>query len=387
MNNKLIRKLFFAELLAQSVAIYTVSTIMFGDRGGLSSSQIGIVLGAFSITTLLFEIPTGVLADRFSRKWTMVVARLILSAGMLMWFLVPNFKGYIAGIICMGIAESMMSGALQAYLYESLGEDTHKFNRYNSRLWAVMMTGWMIGSGIAALVGLKYGVLLVVSALLPLVSAGITATLPKEPRPTAKDTKVATLITGAAKYIVSTRKLLYAFFAIISLKILVDVLIEYIPLYYKAAGSPVRLIPFIFLVGNFITIFLFWHSHTLVKFLKRKEALVGLLFLLLFIVSRYIGTVPAIMGIFLYVRYVRIMFVDLESEFQHLSVNKYRATLGSLYSMVSRIGAAISFVAIGYFSQKSSLLTPILVLTVVFYSLYRLFYALAQKHDTASKIG
>ncbi len=386
MKSTIIRKLFFAELLAQSVAIYTVSTIMFGDRGGLSSSQIGIVLGAFSITTLLFEIPTGVLADRFSRKWTMVVARVILSAGMLTWLLVPNFKGYIAGIICMGVAESMMSGALQAYLYESLGEDTHKFNRYNSRVWAVMMTGWMIGSGIAALVGLRYGFLLAVSAFLPLLSACITATLPKEPHNTVKDAKVHTLITGAAKYIVSTRKLLYAFFAIISLKILVDVLIEYIPLYYKAAGSPVRLIPFIFLVGNFFTIFLFWHSHTLVKFLKRKETLTGFLFLLLFVVSRYMGTIPAIMGIFLYVRYVRIMFVDLESEFQHMSVNKYRATLGSLYSMVSRVGAAASFVAIGYFSQKSSLLTPILILTVAFYGLYRVFHSLAQKHSTTTNI-
>ena len=381
MKLRIINRLFAAELLAQSVAIYSVSAIMFSERSGLSTSQVGLLLSVFAVTTLIFEIPTGLLADKFSRKWALVLGRLLLAGSMAMWLFVPQFWGYAAGMALMGVAESTVSGALQAYLYESLGENKKLFNKYNARLWSVMMTGWMIGAGVASLFGRRYTVLLVFSIAAPLVSACIAWTLPTDAAEENKDTTSLRLFTGAARFIMSTKGLIYAFLSIVTMKGLVDGLIEYIPLYYKGAGATTRIVPVIFLIGNFFTIFLFWHADKLVHLLRKRELTTGLLFLLLLVFSRYMGTVAAIAGIFLYVRYVRILFVNLESEFQHMAVNKYRATLGSLYSMGARLLAAASFALIGY-ASKQTYLTPIIVFTIILYTLHRVLYVSSASYRT-----
>lgn len=381
MDKRNIYKLFAAELLAQSVAIFSVFSIMFGERGGLSSSQIGLLLSIFAITTLVFEVPTGLIADKFSRKWALVVGRVLMASCMAMWLFAPHFWGYAVGMVLMGIAESTVSGALQAYLYESIGEDKKLFNKYNSRLWSVMMTGWMVGAGIAAVFGPRYVLLLICSIAAPLLSALVALKLPTDRAEDNKDVTSLRLLSGATKYVLHTHKLLYAFLAIVTMKVLVDVLIEYIPLYYKGAGAPTRVVPILFVVGNFFTIFLFWHAHTLIKLLRKREVMTGLGLLSLFIASRFLGMIPAIAGVFIYVRYVRIIFVDLESEFQHLAIDRYRATLGSLYSMGARLLAAASFAVLGATSGKT-LLTPIILFTSIFYILHRITYEVATRRST-----
>jgi len=381
MNKSTTIKLFASELFAQSIAIYSLFTIMFSERGGLSTSQVGFILATYSVTVLLLEVPTGAIADRFSRKWSMVIARLFLASGMLLWLLFPSFYGYIAGMVLMGVSESLMSGALQAYLYESLGSKSNQFARYNSRLWATMMTGFMIGAGLAFLIGANYTVLLALSAVFPLISVAILLTLPSDTISKTAHKNMLAPIRGALSYIKGSKKVLYAVMSIVCMKLLVDVLIEYTPLYYKAAGSATKYIPLLLLGGNLLTVVLLWNSHTILRYIKRVEFLVGLVLLGMLVVTRYAGTAAAIGGMFLFVRYGRIVFVHLESEFQHLAVNTYRATLGSLYSMASRLLGAAAFIVIGYFAKQSSLLTPVVVFSCIVYAAYAVTRIASKKHQ------
>jgi MFS family permease len=381
-----IKRLYVSELISQSLAIYPMYAIMFSERSGLSLAQVGVILAVFSITTIIAEVPTGAIADHFSRKWSLLFSRLILALGMLLWLVWPTMPGYIAGIIAMGISEALYSGAMQAYLYEQLGDDKKEFTKLNSRLWAMMMAGWTLGAGLASVIGPDYQALLVLSILSPLIGLAITATLPGDRHDVAarRDESEGSMwanTKAAAHYIVHSRTVLYAVLSLVFIRLLVDVLIEYIPLFYKGAGASTRIIPVLFFAGNIITTILFWYGKHIAALLRKKELLTGALFVLLLLITSRLGMGASILGIFWYVRVVRILYVAQEGEIQHVLIDRHRATVTSIYSMVTRLLMAFSLVLIGQFADGSrGVIGPILVFVPVVYGLYVLVYRRNNRH-------
>lgn len=382
-----IKRLYASELVSQSVAIYTLYAIMFTERSGLSLSQVGLLLAIFSITTILAEVPTGAIADYFSRKWSLIASRVILGLGMAVWLIWPGLTGYIVGIVAMGISEAMYSGAMQAYLYEQLGDDKKSFTRLNSRLWAMMMIGWTLGAGLATVIGPNYRVLLILSILSPLLGAAIAFGLPTDrPHVAARREAAAGPMwantKSAARYIVHSKTVLYAVLSIIFLRLLVDVLIEYIPLYYSGAGASTELVPALFLVGNLISIGLFWYGKQLAAVFRHRELVVGAGMIVVFIVSSQFGMWASILGIFWYVRVVRILYVAQEGEIQHVLIDRHRATVTSMYSMATRLLMAISSILIGSFAEGSrGVIGPILVFVPLVYLCYAFVYRRNHSHQ------
>lgn len=74
---------------------------------------------------IVAEIPSGALADRFSRRWAVVFAGLLQAAGYGLWLLVPGFAGFAAGFILWGVGGSLSSGAFQALVYDGLRAAGH----------------------------------------------------------------------------------------------------------------------------------------------------------------------------------------------------------------------------------------------------------------------
>jgi MFS family permease len=362
-----IKKLFLGEFLSQTVAVYTLYAIMFSERGGLTPAQIGLVLGTFALVTLLAEIPTGILADKFPRKYSLVASKLLLALGMLTWLLMPNLTGYLIGIILMGISDSMSSGAMQAYMYEDLGENSQQFTTYNTRLWAVMMSAFLVGSGLASLIGPRYDVLLILSTIVPLLGAIVFMTLTRDN--VASTPSHLGLLKESTRYLFRTKTVLIASLFLIGLKSMVDLLIEYIPLYYRDAGVSVRYVPLVFFIGNAITIVMFWYGSRISGLMKRAELRWLLALCTMFIASRYFGTVSAVLGVYWFVRFTRVLFVFEEGEIQHMYKSRFRATITSINSMGSRLAMAIAIPLVGLATQKfydDKVLTPVIITTGIF---------------------
>ncbi|MCW1907981.1 MAG: MFS transporter [Candidatus Saccharibacteria bacterium] len=387
-----IKRLYVSELISQSVAIYPLYAIMFGERSGLTLSQVGLILGLFSITTIVAEVPTGAIADRFSRKWSLILSKLMLAAAMVVWLFWPGMTGYCIGIVLMGFEEALYSGAMQSYLYEQLADRNKEFAHINARLWAMMMAGWTVGAALAALVGPNYRLLLILSVISPLIGAAITASLPSDrldiaARHAETGGSLLANTKAAAHYIFSARTVLYAVLSIVSLKLLVDVLIEYIPLYYKGSGVSTETIPLLFFVGNAITIGLFWFSRQLSALVRRRELAIGTILVILLLITSQLGMWASILGMFWYVRVVRMLFVTQEGEIQHLLIDRHRATVTSIYSMITRLLMALSLVIIGRFAVGSKgVVGPILVFVPLVYLCYALLYRQNRNHVPRSGI-
>lgn len=104
--------------------------ILFFIQNGLSLLQIGLLESIFHGTSLLCEIPSGMLADRFSYKTNLYLARLSsIGSSMLILFGQGNFWIYALAMMVNAWSYNFDSGTSTAFLYDSAVEAGQK-DRY-----------------------------------------------------------------------------------------------------------------------------------------------------------------------------------------------------------------------------------------------------------------
>jgi len=164
--------------------ISSVLIPFFRDWGGLNLTKIMILNACFMALVFLSEIPTGTVADRFGRKVSIILACPVSIGAILLYTSFPVFWIFLAGEFLFAVAYTLMSGADEALVYDSLqecdrsAESKRVFARLESWKLAGVLVGALLGSVVANSYGLVAPVRLhVVPLLLTLL---ITLTL-KEP--------------------------------------------------------------------------------------------------------------------------------------------------------------------------------------------------------------
>jgi MFS family permease len=105
--------------LREALPIYPVYAIMIGAHG-VDALQLSVLFIVWSGAALVCEVPAGMLADRYSRKWLLVASGAIKGGAFIVWWLVPDFTGYLAGFVIWGASSSLVSGTAESYLYDAL---------------------------------------------------------------------------------------------------------------------------------------------------------------------------------------------------------------------------------------------------------------------------
>ena len=104
--------------------------ILFFIQNGLSLLQIGLLESIFHGTSLLCEIPSGMLADRFSYKTNLYLARLAsIGSSILILFGQGNFWIYALAMMVSAWSYNFDSGTSTAFLFDSAVEAGQK-DRY-----------------------------------------------------------------------------------------------------------------------------------------------------------------------------------------------------------------------------------------------------------------
>lgn len=94
--------------------------VLFFQENGLSLFQVMIVQGFFSVTMLVFEIPSGYFSDKIGRKITLILGLIFSSIGMFLFGIAPNFIGFIIAEIFLGLGSSFVSGTDSSLLFDTL---------------------------------------------------------------------------------------------------------------------------------------------------------------------------------------------------------------------------------------------------------------------------
>lgn len=114
-----------------AAAVYRINIV------NLSPYQL-IMLGiALEVAILIFEIPTGIVADLKSRKLSVMIGFIIVGIGFLIEAIFPNFLVILIAQIIWGLGYTFISGALDAWVSDEI---VHK------ELEAVILTGQQYSS-------------------------------------------------------------------------------------------------------------------------------------------------------------------------------------------------------------------------------------------------
>lgn len=99
---------------------WLVTSLYLVVEARLSPLELVLIGTAQQLTAITFEVPTGVMADTVSRKWSVVVAHLLMGTGMLMTGLVVDFWALVAAQMLWGLSWTFSSGADVAWLTDEL---------------------------------------------------------------------------------------------------------------------------------------------------------------------------------------------------------------------------------------------------------------------------
>jgi MFS family permease len=122
---------------------------------GLSLVEIGLVESIFHVTSLLMEVPTGIIADRFGRKTSRILGRGVAMVGTLLMISSRSFWGFALAFVFIALSYNLESGAGDALVYDSL-KQAGKQDRYTKVKgrqevsWQAAQILSLVASGIVA---------------------------------------------------------------------------------------------------------------------------------------------------------------------------------------------------------------------------------------------
>ena len=109
--------------LASSL-IWAINTIFLIRNGGLSLFEVMIVNAVFTVGQMVFEVPTGVVADTIGRRASLLLCMVTLLISTVLYVGTPTWGlgiwGFLGASIILGLGFTFQTGALDAWLVDAL---------------------------------------------------------------------------------------------------------------------------------------------------------------------------------------------------------------------------------------------------------------------------
>jgi MFS family permease len=152
-------KLYAVRLIFWTHFIASVLVPFFRDWGGISFAQIFFLNAWFMLCNFFLEVPTGTVADFWGRRASLFLGCAVGAVGVLVYSSIPRFSVFLVGEVLLACSFTLMSGADEALLYDSLAaigateQSKTVFARLASFQMAGIVIGALAGSAIVALTG------------------------------------------------------------------------------------------------------------------------------------------------------------------------------------------------------------------------------------------
>ncbi|MBK6940177.1 MAG: MFS transporter [Planctomycetes bacterium] len=173
--------------LAWSLAWIPLQYLFFTGAKAFSVSDFFALNGLYYLTMCVFEVPTGVLADRFGRKTTLALGAFGFAAASFAVLQADTTFTAGLGMVALGIAHTLLNGADAAWLYDHLAERglAAHYLREESRAQWMRILGVslsdLVGGAAAEWFGLQAAFHVAIVATF--VAGVLACSLPETPRP------------------------------------------------------------------------------------------------------------------------------------------------------------------------------------------------------------
>jgi DHA3 family tetracycline resistance protein-like MFS transporter len=102
---------------------FTADSVYYVSIAQLSALQLVLVGTTLEGSVFLFEIPTGIVADLYSRRLSIIIGIFLIGGGFLLQALLPQFWAILLAQLLWGTGWTFTSGALTAWLSDEVGEE------------------------------------------------------------------------------------------------------------------------------------------------------------------------------------------------------------------------------------------------------------------------
>lgn len=103
--------------------IFVVTSFYEATVAGLTGLQLVLVGTTLEVVILIFEVPTGIVADAYSRRLSIIIGYAIMGLGFVIEGLFPVFPAILLASGLWGLGYTFTSGATQAWLSDEIGEE------------------------------------------------------------------------------------------------------------------------------------------------------------------------------------------------------------------------------------------------------------------------
>ncbi len=364
-----------------------VFLVIYFHHLNFSFFQIGLLTAAAPLFTLIFEIPTGAIADVFGRKFSVLIGYLLEGSIIFSIYFVKDFYMLILLFAIWGIATTLSSGAKEAWIVDSVGKDKKLIHDFFHKSKFLENFGWFISGIIGAILVKSLGVAIIwpITAFAFLISF-IVLLIPKNVKPLkARKKKSLSILVKQTK---DTLKFGYKhhilYFSLIATFLFVVAAsfssgLTWIP-FLEQTGFSIHYLGYFWSLIAIATMFSPFISKKFLEPGKEKKFIIISL-----VVSFFVGILALLPKEWIFALVVIVIlefFIQLRAPatkiyFHKFVPSRFRSTLTSVRSMVISLGLIIATPIIGLIVDNLGgkitffLYAPLVIPVIIVYALIK----------------
>ncbi len=348
-----IQKLYVTNFLTGFVFWYGIEKLFMRSIG---IGAVGIAVNAivYVLVSTIFNIPTGILADKWNRKYTLMIGIVALGLSSFIMGHSHGLSTYLFATAIWGLYVVFTSGTYQAMTYDSLAEldRENEYVKQQGRSYGMFLVGVSLSSVIGGYIASRYGyrsayLLTIIPCILNLV---VLASM-HEPsfHKDTEGTKLWQHVKKTAKLVTGQQLLFYLAIMFVAATLLNSSQNEYSGLYFIALGFGA--------IGNGWANAGKWLFSSFGQFLSNRlgkltKYLIPTFFIVFMIFTLYrssLGLIFFYLATFLQ----SIIATNIEGVIQHNTPSSIRATTLSLLGFVCSVILIPTYIAFGYIAKHN----------------------------------
>lgn len=174
--------------------IWAINTVFVIRVGGLDLFGAMLVNTSYTVSQMVFEVPTGVIADTLGRRISILLSFVIIMLSTVLYVLTPmlgwGIMGFFGASILLGLGYTFQTGAIDAWIVDALDFTGWELPKDRVFAWGQtsIAVGMMVGSLAGGLLGqvdlrLPYAVRTVVLAICFVAALAVVRDVGFTPRP------------------------------------------------------------------------------------------------------------------------------------------------------------------------------------------------------------
>ena len=116
----------------QGLILWVPIEKLFMTEIGFDAASVGAMAAAYAAVVPLLEVPSGILADRWSRRWVMILGCVGLMVSSLVGGLSQNVTAYVIAAMILGVYFAFSSGTVDSIVYDTVVEETGSNELYET---------------------------------------------------------------------------------------------------------------------------------------------------------------------------------------------------------------------------------------------------------------